>query len=78
MHECKGVCGRNKAVISSLVSKYANGIFRCRNCSIYLTINGVKFGKRKTCLCCGYIIATKPKEAKQKKNFYETMASRFA
>ncbi len=59
---CKGVCDRYKATLKGFGLKYANGIYRCRTCNIYLAINGVKFGKARTCVCCGQLVSSKPKD----------------
>jgi len=78
MQECKGVCVRNKAILSGQTPKYAVGVYRCQTCNIFLTVNGVKFGERKTCLCCGQLIRSKPRHDEEKKKYYEELASRFA
>ncbi len=70
---CNGVCIRNKAIISSSVPKYANGIYRCTTCDIFLTVNGIDFGERAICRCCRNLVRSKPRGNKTKMKYYQVV-----
>ena len=59
MH-CKGICSSyavKKPHIKD-IGRYESGQKRCSACEIYIIWNG------KNCPCCGYILRTKPRNAK--------------
>ena len=68
---CKGKCNSMKAGVGSRIdgSIYASGLKRCNVCDCYFKVESI------WCPCCGWRLRLKPKGAKWKRIYRETMAN---
>ena len=65
---CKDICKRYKAKKPHGVSRYALGQIRCHVCAIFMTRDGSTVDNR--CVCCNYMIRTKPRGTKYKELYH--------
>jgi len=57
---CKGICVKYKAKKIWKTSSYAIGQSKCKNCDIFMMLDGV------FCPCCGCRLRTHPRNRKAK------------